>query len=118
MNSNQQQLRGLIQRYRPLGIVKGNELLLSPKDALYFANDLKAIDISIMGVDGWHFVDKSKGWIVQDLTVEFGVDEDILQMENASEKSVEQVTKFLEQLEERIDFVSFILDIPSSWEIV
>lgn len=100
-----------MQKYKPCGIEHGVEFLLPPNTALHFAHDLQKINVTIMGVDGWFYVDQDKGWIVQDLDVDLSIDEETLQEHNAVEKSVVIASRFIrKQLPKRTEFVSFTLD--------
>ena len=108
-----------MQRYKPCGIEHGVEFLLPPSTALHFAHDLQKINVGIMGVDGWFYVNQDKGWIVQDLDVDLSIDEDTLQEDNAVEKSVAIASRFIrKQLPKRTEFVSFTLDTPDWWELL
>lgn len=60
---------GLIQvfkKYVPLGIIKGNDLLLPPKLAISFVEELSQIGILITGYDVWKYVNREHhpSWIV------------------------------------------------------
>src|SRR5260221_5231721 len=95
MNTKIENLRQLLATYKSSGIVKGSELLLPPKDAIRLLDDLVKIDIAVMGTDGWHYVNREKGWIVQDLAVDFSVDELLLGQLDSAQKTVVAAKQFL-----------------------
>ena len=114
----QVQLTQIMNKYRPLGVMKGSEFLLTPDDAIRLIDDLEAIGIAITGVDGWRYVDRDKGWIVQDLEVDLSIDDAILQGEQPVQKSSAIAKNYIRnRLPERVSFVSFTLDIPVSWKL-
>ena len=45
----------LLGRYEPLGVLKGGELCLRPRDALNLVSELEALGVPIMGLDGWYY---------------------------------------------------------------
>ncbi len=109
-------IQRIIAKYRAEGIVKGSEFLLPPETAVCLVDDLEAIGVVILGVDGWRYVDKEKGWIVQDLEVELSVDDMILQGDQPARRSAALARDFIaNRLPKKVDFVSLILDIPVSW---
>jgi len=111
-----EQLIHLLEAYRSLGIVKGGELCLPPHDALRLADDLEAIGVVVMGLDGWYYIDQDKGMIAQDLSVDLYVGDDVLRSSNSVHNSISIVKDFIStRLPERIAFVSFTLDVPSNW---
>ena len=59
------QISGLREKYRPLGIVKGREFLLPPEDAIHFLRDLAEMEVVVIGCELWQYVDRSKGWAME-----------------------------------------------------
>ena len=106
----------LIHKYLPKAILKGGELLLPPKVAIDFAEEIAAIGIVIEGVDGWKLLDASTSKAVQDLSVDFYVGDHVLSNQNAGQTSYLMVKEFLEyQLDKSVPLVSLILDVPDFW---
>ncbi|MBN1123042.1 MAG: hypothetical protein JXJ17_18350 [Anaerolineae bacterium] len=110
----------ILERYRPLGIIKAGELLLRPDDALRLADELGQLGIAILGCDGWYYVkpgdDKA---IAQDLAADFFVGNDVLQGNDSVQKSVKAVKQFIvTSIPEKTDFISFTFDVPPSWDMV
>src|SRR6476469_9616220 len=68
----------IAEKYRVLGISKGSEILLSRSQAIEFINDLVSTGATIYGISGWRVINKDKGWIVQDLSADFAVPEEII----------------------------------------
>ena len=113
MDTKIEKLRQLLATYKSSGILSGNELLLPPQIALRLLDDLVNIDVAVMGTDVWHYVDRKKGWIVQDLAVDFSVDERLLDQVDAAEKTIAAVQHFLNtQLPDRTELVSFTFYVP------
>ncbi|CBN56717.1 MULTISPECIES: hypothetical protein [Kamptonema] len=48
-------LKKVIDKYHTLGMVKADELLLRPTDALRLADELEQRGILILGVDIWYY---------------------------------------------------------------
>jgi hypothetical protein len=60
--------------------MKGGELALPPPIMLDFIDELKKFGILILGCDGWRYLKPDDpAWIVQDLSVDFSVDDEILE---------------------------------------
>jgi hypothetical protein len=110
-------LTEIMNKYRQLGIVKGKELLLPPDQALRLADDLEGVGVAIMSLDGWYYVDRDRGWIVQDLKTDLSLDSDVYSGMQGVHRSVLAVKTFLNQLSRQVDFVSFTLNVPISWDL-
>jgi hypothetical protein len=102
----------LQSKYSSHLIKRGSSLLLPPRIAPAFVEDLAAINELILGCDGWHFVDKLKDYLVQDLAVELSVDEFIPWNEMTAQKNAIVVQTFIENLPTSIDLISFNLNDP------
>ena len=95
-------LEKLIDKYHPLGIVKAEELLLPPKDAVNLVNELEQKGILILGVDIWYFIDNK---IAEDPS-----SLDLSQIKDVK-TSARLVKEFItNHLPERTAFVSFVLE--------
>lgn len=95
-------LEQLIDRYHPLGIVKAEELLLHPEDAVSLANELEKKGILILGVDFWYYIDNK--------IVENPSSLDLSEIKNVK-TSARLVEEFItNQLPEKTAFVSFVLE--------
>jgi phosphotransacetylase len=95
-------LEQLIDKYHHLGIIKAQELLLHPEDAVSLANELEKKKILILGVDLWYYIDNK---IVEDPS-----SLDLSEIKNAK-TSARLVKEFItNQLPERTAFVSFVLE--------
>ncbi len=118
METRIENLRQLLKRYKSLAVTKGSEFLLSPENALHLADDLARINVGVWGLDGWYYIDREKGWIVQDLTADFSVDEKLLEQPETANMSLEAVKDFIKtQLPERIEFVSFTFNVPPTTKL-
>lgn len=94
------------------GIKKGSEFLIPPSKGSEFVDELQNIEMVILGLDGWYYVDKDSQWIVQDLSVDFSVDESIIESDEAVSQSAAIVKDYIaNQLPDQIDFVSFTLNL-------
>ena len=111
-------LTQLLASYQPRGIIKGRELCLPPTEALNLANDLTALGVAITGVDGWYYVDKDRGWLVQDLGTDFSVPDGVLRGPHSVHESAIVVKGFIaSRLSKKTELVSFSLDIPPDWDL-
>lgn len=114
-------LRQLLERYVPVGIVWGKELCLRPADALRLVDDLEALGITILGVDGWYFSSpehERKGWLIPDLGVDLYVGDKVLQSSDPSQESARVIRDYLmHSLPEHAQFVSLSLHIPMAWDV-
>ena len=118
-----EQVAAVLERYKPLGIVRGRqfgaELLLRPQDALRLADELGKLGVPIAGVDGWKYVNREHGTVRQDIDVDFSVDDALLRQHDAVERSVALVKDFIRhQLLPDTDFVVLNLDIPQGWDVL
>lgn len=106
----------LLREYAPLGIVMGQELLLNPSDALQLASDLQALGITILGFDCWYLY---YGCAREDTSVEFYVGDDVVWGSDPVYGSFLKVTDCIQnQLPLNTRYVSFTLDIPSTWHLL
>lgn len=69
------------------------ELPLPPADALRLADDLEALGIAIMAVDGWSYADDKTGVVEQ--LVHFYVGDDVLTGDDAASRSVALVKEYI-----------------------
>jgi len=107
------ELHSVVKKYLGRGILKGGELLLKPEDALEMADDLEIIQVPLLGVTGWHYVDRNKGWIVEDLAVDYYVGDSIWLGNNPVEESIKAVKEYLtESLPPSAEFVTLDIDMP------
>lgn len=102
----------ILDTYLTKGLIKAGELLLRPRDALFLADDLQRLGVSILGVDIWYQVD---GAIAEDpngLDLSYMTDRD-----DAVEASTAAAKNYIErQLSDRIEFVSFVID-DQNWAL-
>lgn len=107
----------LIRQYLDIGILKGTEILLSPKLALKMANELRELGIPLMGITGWYLL--KEGEIVEDLDVDYYVGDEIFLSENAVAESHDAVkTYLLNRLPETATYISLDLNIPQWMGII
>jgi hypothetical protein len=106
-------LKRLIEKYSTIGIIKGAEFLLPHNEALSFADDLGSNGFTILGVDGWYYVDRDKRGIIQDLEVDLAIEDSVLKGSDPVRSSVAIAKQFIaNSLPERTEFVSFTIDVP------
>lgn len=110
---NERNLTQLIEKWRLHVIPKGSEFLLPPNMAVEFATDIARQNELIMGWYGWRYVDKEKGWIVQDLAVELSVEELVPWVDMTPKRNLQTVVEFLKNLTSSTDLVSFQLNDPA-----
>ncbi len=117
----QSELAQVLGKYRPLGVLMGRELCLRPDEALLLVNDLEAIGVPIMGLDGWCYANpehRVNGWLMQDLDTDLYVGDTVLRGNNRAHESARIVREYLlHHLLERTEYVSFTLDVPVEWEL-
>lgn len=86
--------------------------MLPPQKVFPFVEDLIKANELFVGCDGWRYVDRSKNWIVQDLGINFSVEEYFSWDEMTPEKNLELLPSFLNDLPENIDLISVDLNDP------
>jgi hypothetical protein len=92
----------LLDKYQELGIIKANELLLTPQDAVNLVEEIAQKGILILGVDLWYYFG--------DQIVENPSSLDLSNISDAK-ISAEVAKKFiLTQLPKNIVYVSLVLD--------
>jgi len=112
-------LLSVIKKFMARGFLKGGELLIKPEDALEMADDLERIHVPLMGVTGWHIVDRDKGWIVEDLAVDYYVGDAIWFGNNPVEESIQAVKQYLtESLPQSAEFVTLDIDMPNIKDVL
>lgn len=95
-------LEKLISQYQHLGIVKAEELLLHPKDAIRLTDELEQKGILILGVDPWFYIGKKIAEDPRSLDLSEITDAKI---------SVRLAREFISnRLPEGTAFVSFVLE--------
>lgn len=107
-----EQLLQLAQKYKPLGQIMLDELLLSADDALKLADDLERIGAPIAGVNFWYYVTVRDQQILAQDHHELSVSDAILQGENPVQDSVALAKNFIGLRPPRATFVSIIVDAP------
>ena len=101
-------LKKLIDKYYTLAMVKADELLLHPTDALRLADELEQKGILILGVDIWYYIG--------DRIAEDPGSLDLTEITNVK-VSVKLTREFITtHLPEKTAFVSFILEEDTSGE--
>lgn len=119
------QLAEVLATYRSLapagwreGPLMGGELPLPPEHALRLADDLQALGVAIMGIDGWVYLDEQKEHIVEDRTIDFYVGDEVLTSDDAVRRSVALVKEYITtRLPKTTPLVSFTLNIPPGWDL-
>ncbi len=115
-------LRQLLDKYVPVGIVWGNELCMRPIDALRLVDDLEALGVAILGVDGWRFSNpehEHTRWLTPDLSVDFYVGDEALRSSDPARESARLVRYYLTHSSpEGTQFVSLSLDVPLIWDLL
>ena len=110
MAINIEQLRQLINVYKPIGIVSGREFLLHPDDALRLADDLGKIGIRLVGADGWYYANRELNYLVEDPGIGCSVSDDFSE---SVEETIALVRNFITtKLPEHIEFVALTPDFP------
>jgi len=70
------ELENFIQQIKQLGLIKGNELLMTPEIAISFIEKLAENDVKVAGCDLWKYVQVcEKVGIVSLLGADFGFDD-------------------------------------------
>jgi len=101
-------LKKVIDQYHTLGMVKADELLLHPTDALHLADELEQRGILILGVDIWYYIGNQIAEDPGSL--------DLSEITN-SKVSAKLAREFItSKLPERTAFVSFVLEEDITWE--
>lgn len=116
------ELKNLLNRYIPPGIIKGSEFLVPPESAVHFAEELSALGAVIYGVNGWNYYDPndpSQG-VIEDLAFNGSIDERIINGENAVANTLQQTVELLHNIPENIAYVSLIDDLPDQiwWKVL
>jgi len=110
------QLNTLMTKYQQKGIIKGGELLLPLEISWRFLVELSKLEVLVLGIDGWYYVNPAEKKIVQDISVGYYVGDDALNLSDRAAESVRRVKDFLSTLNaDKTPLVSFILDIPDDW---
>lgn len=108
----------LLEKYLPLGVVKGGELALPPQEALCLATDLQTLGVAITGLDGWYYVNDDPQKIAQDLEVDLTLDENMVHGQAGVKQSAVLIKQFITDfLPPRTRLVSFSLDVPAEWHL-
>lgn len=111
----QSKLVDIMQKYAPLGVVMGHELLLRSDDTLRLANDLEKLGIAILGFDCWY---NDHGGLREDTSVEFYVGDTIIWGSTPVHDSAVKVNDFIQnQLPKNTQYVSLTLHIPYDWKL-
>jgi hypothetical protein len=97
----------IFERYAPLGIDMGGELLLRPPDALGLLSDLESVKAIILGVDTWRVVPGGIMETLQYLSLDGPADARLNAA--AARNFIENVVPTL-----NVDYVSFVADDQAS----
>lgn len=94
------QIIQLVGKYRALAPrawqqLPGTELPLLPEDALRFADELRALGVAIMGLDGWFYVEGDPNRVCEDPYVHFYVGDVVLAGHDAVERSVTLIKEYI-----------------------
>ncbi|MFB2879720.1 hypothetical protein [Floridanema aerugineum] len=100
-------LERLISKYHNLGIIKAEELLLSPKDAISLANELEQRGILILGVDLWYYIDDKIAEDTRSLDLS-----EVTDVKTSARLAREFIS---DRLPKRTAFVSFVLEEDQSF---
>jgi hypothetical protein len=117
--TKQSNLNKTIRKYAHLGIFKGAEFLIPPQYAYLLLNELALSGIVTLGITTWVNV-YSQGkhvGIAEALAIEFNIPDDILELDNASEISNNLAQEFVNQVAEKIDYISIDLYCSLSWVV-
>jgi hypothetical protein len=107
-----EQLAQILARYRSIGITRGNELLLPPADALRLIGEAETSGIPVAIVSGWHYVDRDKGWIGEELETQLAIPDDILDRPDAVARSASLARDFIKHhLRPYTEFVTLFFDL-------
>jgi len=109
-------LKLLLEKYIPLGILKGVEFLLPPEVAIPFVDDLVARNVKINGCDLWKYIDRKNNQIVALLGAG-------MMMHDANKETVhgrgEAVKNYIQNhLPEDAQLVSLIYDEDDIYDLV
>jgi hypothetical protein len=114
-----ERLHSILETYASRGMIKGRDLLLNPSDALEMAEKLGEVGVPIMGISGWYYVDRSKGYIAEDLEADFSVGDEIWFSPNRLERSVAKVKSYIQNsLPPTTELVSLDVDLPEVWSFL
>ena len=105
------QLGMLCAKYCRLGRVKGSELLLEPEVGRRFLSDIEGYGVFVFGVDVWHYIDREKGWIVEDWELSFSVPQSTIERHDSRESTRLALDFIQNSLPSIAEFISFRLDI-------
>ena len=101
-------LKKVIDKYHTLGIVKADELLLRPTDALRLADELEQKGILILGLDIWYYIG--------DQVAEDPGSLDLSEITNVTVSAKLSREFITSHLPEKTAFVSFVLEEDTNWE--
>jgi hypothetical protein len=107
-------LVSVLRKYYAVSVYKGGDILLEPRDALSLAEDLKSINIPIMGITGWYYVGAAQERkLAEDMSVDYYVGDNVWFGTNRVEESVKLIKEFIKnRLPSRTGLISLDLDIP------
>ena len=101
-----EQLLKLLKNSYPKGVIKGNEFLLPPDDALRLIDVIEQAGIPILGVTCWYYGGPEGQLLGEDLNIELSINADILTSKNAVSESARLTRVFLKT--ELLDYHTFV----------
>lgn len=94
-----------------------SEPLIKRSQTLDYLRAIEDLRIAVMGMDGWQFANDNEDNVMQDLSIDYYVGDEIMGSADAVTRSHEAVRRFLiEQLTTSTPFFSFTLDLPLDWK--
>jgi hypothetical protein len=102
-----EKINELDKKYNSAVVIKGDELLLKPCDALKYLQEIEKMKIGVLGVNVWYTIN---GLYAEDLS---GLDlSSIMNQQDWIHNSIQYAKKFIsEQLLPKIEFVSFVFNV-------
>ena len=105
----------LVNTYRKLGNLWGEDLLLSLDDGLLFAQEVIHLGLHITAIDSWFIVPTEDKKFAVAPALESFVDAEPFGRSYLTLEDIKLM--FRERLSTRVSYVSFHLDIPDDWII-
>lgn len=114
--TQQEFLNQLMEKYAHLGVFKGSEFLIPPQHAHLLLNELPLVGIVTLGITTWVCID-TPGYagIAEELAIDFAVPNDVIDSEAAAELSSKLAQEFVNQITDKIDYISIDLYASLLW---
>lgn len=114
--TQQEFLDQLMEKHAHVGILKGSEFLVPPQNAHLLLNDLPLAGIVTLGITTWVRIDSAEyTGVAEELSIQFDVPDDVINSENAAELSNKLAQEFVNQITDKVDYISIDLYASLSW---